>query len=220
MSATGEPRHVRTRSNASQQPYTPAYTTRPRRPSSPPLKKYSDSTSNDLNYAPPPSSTSSSFNTSHSHATPSSYTSNNSFPPPPPPIDIRDSPKRHRDRRGTDTLETRIDPRMTADFNSPRDAERWDRYQESRPGGERETKRESSDLDWERHRDSDRERDRDKYEKMERDRDRDRYEKVDRERERDRAANYEDWYREKPLTKDRERSSTRSTGGAYEYPRY
>ncbi|RFU26035.1 hypothetical protein B7463_g10305, partial [Scytalidium lignicola] len=50
-----------------------------------------------------------------------------SFPPPPPPIDIR-GPRRddYSYRRGDE------DPRITAEFNSPRDAERWDRLEDLR----------------------------------------------------------------------------------------
>ena len=120
-----ESRHHRTKSNASQDRHIPS--SRARRPSSPPLKKYSDSTPIDLDvpgsskYGPGPSSATSSFS-APSHAS--------SFPPPPPPpIDIRENRERRREdrqyRRGTD------EDRFTGDFNSPKDAERWDRYQEA-----------------------------------------------------------------------------------------
>ncbi|KAG0646283.1 hypothetical protein D0Z07_8325 [Hyphodiscus hymeniophilus] len=168
---TRESRHHRTRSNASQSSYAPP-PRGGRRPGSPPLKKHSDSTPIDLDisggskYGPGPSSTTSGFPIpSHS----------SSFPPPPPPIDIRDNRERRRDdrqyRRGADD-----EPRFTGDFNSPKDAERWDRYQEAqsrdieRPDRSYEG-RGSLPID-----------PRDTREP----------------RESSRGAAYEDWYREKP----------------------
>jgi hypothetical protein len=124
---TRETRHHRTRSNASQNSYIPPPRPRGRRASSPPLKKYSDSTPIDLDvggskYGPGPSSMTSSFSAP-------SYP--NSFPPPPPPIEIRDN----RDRRSRDDRQHRKstdeEARFTGEFNSPKDAERWDRFQEA-----------------------------------------------------------------------------------------
>jgi hypothetical protein len=122
----GEPRHQRTQSTTSQ-PYVPG---RPagRRTSSPPLRNFRHSTPDDIQtarYGANPSSSTSSFN-------PGSYGSNPSFPPPPPgppPIDIRERDRSYRDdrqRRGTDE-----EVRFTGEFNSPKDAEKWDRYQET-----------------------------------------------------------------------------------------
>jgi hypothetical protein len=132
QSDVGEPRHQRTGSTPSQT-YVPG-SGRPtgRRTSSPPLKSFRHSTPSDIQagakYGQTPSSSTSSFN-------PGSYGSNPSFPPPPPgppPIDIRDRDRdrRYRDdrhgRRGTDE-----ELRFTGEFNSPKDAEKWDRYQEA-----------------------------------------------------------------------------------------
>lgn len=47
--------------------------------------------------------------------------------PPPPPIDIRGPRRDEYDHRRRDE-----DPRITAEFNSPRDAERWDRFEDMR----------------------------------------------------------------------------------------
>jgi hypothetical protein len=129
-----EPRHQRTSSTASQT-YAPPPRAAGRRTSSPPLKKYSDSVPVDIGgykSGPPLSATSSNFSQSSQHFGPSSYgPSTTTIPPPPPPVDIRDSrDKRARDerqyRRGTD------EGILGAEFSSPRDAERWDRFQESR----------------------------------------------------------------------------------------
>lgn len=129
-----EPRHVRTQSTTSQT-YVPGPRPAGRRTSSPPLKSFSHSTPGDIHaggkYGPDPSSSSSSFTNQSQGFNPGSYGSNTSFPPPPgpPPIDIRERDRRSRDdrqyRRGTDE-EIRFNPEV----NSPRDAEKWDRYQE------------------------------------------------------------------------------------------
>lgn len=171
-----ESRHHRTKSNASQSSYIPPPRAGGgRRTSSPPLKKYSDSTPVDLDvpgskYGPGPSSTTSSF------SIPSSYPS--SIPPPPPPIEIRDSRDRRRDdrpyRRGTDE-----EGRYTGEFNSPKDAERWDRYQEAQA---RETERSDRPYDSRASVSID---PRDTRDPRESSRD-------------SRGAAYEDWYREKP----------------------
>lgn len=133
-----EPRHLRTGSTSSQT-YIPG-SGRPaaRRQSSPPMKNFRHSTPGDIQaggkYGPTPGSSTSSFN-------PGSYGSGSSFPPPPPgpppPIDIRhpERDRRYRDdrhgRRGTDE-----ELRFTGELNSPKDAEKWDRYQEA-VGGDR-----------------------------------------------------------------------------------
>ena len=128
-----EPRHHRTQSTASSNymnPPPPRNSTR--RASSPPFKSFSHSTPDDLNtgskYGPGPSSTSSSFTNPSQTFSPSSYGSSASVPPP-PPLEIRDPSRRSREdrpyRRGTEE-EARLNP----EFNSPRDAERWDRFQE------------------------------------------------------------------------------------------
>ena len=130
-----EPRHQRTQSTASAN-YMNSPPSRPstRRTSSPPFRGFSQSTPDDLNmgskYGPGPSSTSSSFTNPFQTFSPSSYGSSASVPPPPPPTDIRDPNRRSREdrtyRRGVEE-EIRSNP----EFNSPRDAEKWDRFQES-----------------------------------------------------------------------------------------
>ena len=129
-----ETRHHRTQSTASNQNYVPV--SRPRggrRTSSPSFKSFSNSTPDDLNkYGPPPSSSSSSFASQPQTFSPGSHGSNASFPGPPPgppPIEIRTGDRRATDRYGRRGTE---DERFVADINSPRDAEKWDRYQESR----------------------------------------------------------------------------------------
>jgi hypothetical protein len=77
--------------------------------------------------SPPQSTSSSSF-----AIQPGSYGLNASFPPPPPgppPIELRAKNRRATDRYGMRGTE---DERFIADINSPRDAEKWDRYQENR----------------------------------------------------------------------------------------
>lgn len=173
---TREARHRRTRSNASQSSWVPPPRPGGRRTSSPPLKKYSDSSPLDIDaggskYGLGPSSTTSSF---------SGPSQPGSFPPPPPPIEIRDSKdRRSRDdrhnRRGTDE-EARF---VTGEFNSPKDAERWDRYQEEKA---REYERPDRTYDSRSSVSVDPREPRDP-----------------RETSRDlRGAAYEDWYREKP----------------------
>jgi hypothetical protein len=129
--AMREPRHQRTQSTVSQD-YVPPPRATGRRTSSPPLKSFRHSTPDDIHsaskYGQNPSSSSSSFTNQSQTFNPSSYGSNNSFPPPPgpPPIDIRERARDDRPhRRGTDE-----EIRFTGEFNSPRDAEKWDRLQE------------------------------------------------------------------------------------------
>ncbi len=122
-------RHQRTQSNTSQTYSRPRSS---RRTNSPPMKGFSNSTPDDIHnttsskYGPNPSSSSSSFAT----FSPGSYGSNpnTSFPPPPgpPPIDIHRRPRDDRYRRGEE------DERYAGEFSSPREAERWDRYEDSR----------------------------------------------------------------------------------------
>jgi hypothetical protein len=124
-----DPRHHRTQSTTTQN-YQPGMRTGGRRTSSPPLKSFSQSTPNDLNmgskYGPSPTAPTFSqpFSPSGSYV--------NSFPPPPgpPPINIQGA--RRRDdpyRRGTEDF--------SGEFNSPRDAERFDRLQDMRGEGDR-----------------------------------------------------------------------------------
>ena len=124
LNETRGPRHLRAKSNASQDRYIPP--PRARRPSSPPLKKYSDSTPIDIDgagskYGQVPSSVTSSFS-APSHPS--------SFPPPAPSIDIHDTKERRREERQYRRA-AEEESRLTGDFNSPKDAERWDRYQEA-----------------------------------------------------------------------------------------
>lgn len=129
-----ESRHHRTQSNASQN-YNPPPKTGGRRSSSPPIKGYSISTPDDIGgykMGLPPSSASSSFTSASQGFGPSSYGSSSSIPPH-PPIEIRDP----RDRRARDDRQygrrgTEEEARLGSDFNSPRDAERWERLQETR----------------------------------------------------------------------------------------
>lgn len=131
-------RHSRTQSSSSSNHFPPPPTrTRDRRPSSPPLRNFSHSTPTDIDaggrYAPPPPPSSNFTNQQAFSA--SSYGSGTSpsFAPPPPPIDIRT--RRPRDDRDYSTRATDEEGRfMAGEFSSPRDAERWDRYHESRSG--------------------------------------------------------------------------------------
>ncbi|KAL5321648.1 hypothetical protein ACEPPN_009608 [Leptodophora sp. 'Broadleaf-Isolate-01'] len=136
----GDLRHVRTNSSTGQNKYPPRAGAR--RSSSPPFKSFSQSTPDDLHsassskYGPNPSSSSSSFTTNPSSTfSPSSRGSDPVFPPPPgpPPVDIH---RRSRDerqyRRGTED-----ESRFTGEFNSPREAEKWDRYQDAARGEDR-----------------------------------------------------------------------------------
>jgi hypothetical protein len=126
--------HHRTQSAASQN-YVPPPRAGGRRTSSPPLRGYSNSTPDDIGgfkHGAPPSSISSNFTNPSQPFGPSSYGSSSSIPPP-PPIDIRDP----RDRRAREDRQygrrgTEEEARLTSEFSSPRDAERWDRLQESR----------------------------------------------------------------------------------------
>ncbi|CZR52996.1 uncharacterized protein PAC_02874 [Phialocephala subalpina] len=131
-----EPRHHRAPSNSDR--YMPPPRSRPRRTSSPPLKSFSHSTPNDIHnpkYGPDPSSSSSSFTNQSQSFNPGSYGSTGSFPPPPsgpPPVDIH---RRSRDERAY-RRDADDDLRFvnTGEFSSPRDAERFDRYQDLRSG--------------------------------------------------------------------------------------
>lgn len=123
-----EPRHHRTQSNASSSYVLPPRANR--RTSSPPIKNFSHSDA-DLKYGPPPTSSNSSF-ASQNQPSGSFTAASTSFPPPPPPVDIKKSHRMSRDygRRPAED-EARI---ATGDFSSPRDTERWDRYQETATG--------------------------------------------------------------------------------------
>ncbi|KUJ18293.1 uncharacterized protein LY89DRAFT_45107 [Mollisia scopiformis] len=128
-----EPRHNRAPSISNQ--YMPPPRSGPRRTSSPPIKSFSNSTPLDIHntskYGPDPASSSSSGFTNQSQSfNPGSYGSTGSFPPPPPPVDIH---RRSRDERGY-RRDTDDDLRFPGEFNSPRDAEKWDRYQDIRGG--------------------------------------------------------------------------------------
>lgn len=131
-----ENRHHRTQSTASQN-YVPPPRAGGRRTSSPPIRGYSISTPDDIDKykpGPPPSSTSSSFTNPSQGFIPSSYSSTSSIPPPPPPVEIRDSRERRvrEDRHYGTRRGTEEEAILAGEFNSPRDAERWDRFQESR----------------------------------------------------------------------------------------
>lgn len=132
--ANPEPRHNRTHSNSTAgQSYNPPPRTRGRRTSSPPIKSFRNTAPEDINitskYGPNPGSSSSSF-------TPGSFESTKSFPPPPgpPPFDMRDG-NRDPNRRSRDERQYKRniddDLRFAGEMNSPRDAERLDRYQEA-----------------------------------------------------------------------------------------
>lgn len=125
-------RSHRSQSTASQNYVPPPYPGI-RNPNSPSINSYSNSTSDDLNgyqYPPPSTSASSSFSNQSQQFGPSSYGSNTLIPPPPPPVDTDKRVREHHQyRRGTDE-----DARSAVEFKSPRDAERWDRIQESRSG--------------------------------------------------------------------------------------
>lgn len=126
----------RTQSAASQN-YAPL--PRPIRgaPRSPMLKGYSSSTPDDIGghlFVPSLNSAPSSFTSQPQQFGPSSLGSTGSMPPPPPPPLVdRD---RDRDRRSKEDnrprRSTADDARIITEFNSPRDAERWDRILESR----------------------------------------------------------------------------------------
>lgn len=120
-----EMRRPRTQSTASQN-YTPL----PRRqPNSPVLRGYSSSTPDDINgppFIPSLNSAPSSFTTQQPFA-PSSLGSTTSMPPPP----TMDRDRRAREERRSRRY-TADEARMRAEFNSPRDAERWDRMQDNR----------------------------------------------------------------------------------------
>lgn len=70
-----------------------------------------------------------------------SATSSTYIPPPPPPMDIRgssSSTSSHRLSRDERQYSRRPED-LTGEFNSPRDAERWDRYQETAAASSRDT---------------------------------------------------------------------------------
>jgi hypothetical protein len=122
-----ERRHSRTHSNTTAgQTYNPSVRAKGRRTSSPPLRSFRNTAPEDINYTskygPNPSSSTSSF-------TPGSFGSTNSFPPPPgpPPSD----PNRRSRDQGQWKRTMEDDLRFTGEMNSPRDAERLDRYQEA-----------------------------------------------------------------------------------------
>ncbi|CZS88046.1 hypothetical protein WAI453_000442 [Rhynchosporium graminicola] len=133
-------RHVRMDSNASQNRYPPRAGVR--RSSSPPFRNFSQSTPDDVNiasskYGPNPSASQSSFATNPSTFNTSHRDSDPSFPPPPsgaPPIDIR---RRERDERQYRRSGAEDEARFAGEFNSPRDAEKWDRYQDAAKGEDR-----------------------------------------------------------------------------------
>ena len=116
---------LRTQSTASQN-YTPL----PRRqPDSPVFKGYSSSTPGDLNglpFTPLLNSAPSSFTIQQPFA-PSSLGSTTSISPPL----VMDRDRRAREERRSRRY-TADEARMMAEFNSPRDAERWDRMQDGR----------------------------------------------------------------------------------------
>jgi hypothetical protein len=149
-----EPRHHRTSSTTSSSYVpTPRAGGSKRRTSSPPIKSFSHSTPADIENSKygPPSSSSSSFTSqgqpqSQSTFNPGSYgsgsaTSSTYIPPPPPPMDIRgssSSTSSHRLSRDERQYSRRPED-LTGEFNSPRDAERWDRYQETAAASSRDT---------------------------------------------------------------------------------
>lgn len=123
-----ENRHHRTQSTASQNQAPLPRPIRP--PNSPLLRSYSSSTPDQLGgyqYIPSLHSAPSSFTGQSQSSGPSSLGSTTSLPPPPPLDKDRRLKDDHRPRRGTAG-----EARITAEFNSPRDAERWDRILDSR----------------------------------------------------------------------------------------
>lgn len=127
-----ERRQTRTHSNSMHgQMGAPPRTTGGRRPSSPPLKNYSNSASGVLDSQYGPSSSSSRNQTE----TNSSAYGSAAFPPPPPLDSHSSREKRYRDERPYHRS-TDDEDRLTGEFISPRDTERWDRYQETRASGD------------------------------------------------------------------------------------
>lgn len=127
-----EIRHNRTNSDARRDSYLPGRSSN-RRTSSPPLKNFSNSTPIDINsssYGPNPTSSSNNFPPGQSTFSPRSYGSGGPTFPPPPPAERREQ------YSGRRIPEEDSSPRFTNEFNSPRDAEKWDRYQESRSAGD------------------------------------------------------------------------------------
>ncbi|KAH8811760.1 hypothetical protein F5884DRAFT_288843 [Xylogone sp. PMI_703] len=127
-----EIRHKRTQSDA-YKGHEYMFSRRPptRRNGSPPFQGHRHSTS-DIGQGPTyaPQSSPAPSNVGSQTFSPGSYSRsgyNSSFPPPPPPIEIRGSRRDEYSHRRSD-----IDPRITAEFSSPRDAERWDRLEDLR----------------------------------------------------------------------------------------
>lgn len=124
-----EQRRPRTQSTASQN-YAPLPRSS-RHPNSPKLKGYSSSTPDDINGVPPLNPVSSSFTSQPQYLSPASASAG--VMPPPSQVDRdRRAKEERRSRRATAD-----EARMMAEFNSPRDAERWDRMQESRSDDKR-----------------------------------------------------------------------------------
>jgi hypothetical protein len=127
--------HHRTQSNASSNFIPPAPRARRRRDSSPPIKnfaRHSEPANIDTRYGASPAS---SFT---SYPGPGLATQTQ-FPPPPPqsqpPIDIRTRNQRGSHDYSLGGKGSDEDNKFaTGEFNSPREAERWDRYQDR--GGE------------------------------------------------------------------------------------
>ncbi|KAI9055854.1 hypothetical protein LZ554_000793 [Drepanopeziza brunnea f. sp. 'monogermtubi'] len=125
--------HIRTNSTTSQNRHPPRAGGN-RRSSSPPFKNFSQSSPDDIHssrYGSSPISSTSGFTNNPSSAfSPGHRGSDPVFPPPPsgpPPIDIY---RRSRDDRHRRPGNEEDDARFTSQFNSPRDAEKWDRYHE------------------------------------------------------------------------------------------
>ena len=140
-----QPRQGRGHSNSTAgQTYNPGLRTG-RRTSSPPMKSFRHTSPEDIDntskYGPPPSASTSGFANSSQSKTfaPGSFGSTNPFPPPPtgpPPVRIHDIYPHFRDERD---YKGNIDEdlRFKGEMNSPRDAERFDKYEEERREAER-----------------------------------------------------------------------------------
>jgi len=100
------------------------------------MKSYSNSTPDNIN-------SSAYDSTKYIPSFASSYGSSSSFPPPPPPPsdhrNLRDRVRTREDRFVPRRRDTE-DERLNNEFISPRDAERWDRIQDSRADYERPDK--------------------------------------------------------------------------------
>ncbi|CAG8983974.1 hypothetical protein HYALB_00008835 [Hymenoscyphus albidus] len=137
---TSDARHHRTQSTTNSN-YTslPRERVQPnaRRNNSPPLRSFRNSEPIDLNAGtnysvPPPPPPSASFVPPYNQSSFSTYNTgpSTSFPPPPPPIDIRHRSSRdERDYPPDSPDDSRF---ANGEFNSPRDAERYDRYHDGR----------------------------------------------------------------------------------------